>query len=418
MDENLQSKRAVPEIAPSILTSGMQESFSEIGYINSIMNSDDHLYGNTVKEIAQSLHTQVYLERDFIDIEDINDAGLFIDEYSDRSTYLLSENDNRRSACRYIRADKKNGIMSLPTAQRFSVDPEIIKQAAGVHRLSDLRHSEVIEVSGLASIRLSDDSERGAGRAGELDATRLLYASIIRRSLDDGHKLWLLNIDRALLRSLEMLIGKDQVHTLGEAVEYMGPATIPVAINPQDVVRAAFADKSSFGDMKQQYLLETLPGVSDRYLADDVKQMLSENGIPYESESRLRRLFRNRRALAYAAIIGYSSARALPVGAVEEFEGSAPLLWAIDIGTAVPYTWGLLEAVSAKTPLRRAVGATVASGSFVAPYAYFWSEGNDYPPHVNIAVGGLIGAATLLEAGKVRKDRKIAKALGTHDTLE
>ncbi|MNT70343.1 hypothetical protein D3C72_2087180 [compost metagenome] len=59
----------------------------------------------------------------------------------------------------------------------------------------------------------------------------------------------------------------------------------------------------------------------------------------------------------------------------------------------------------------------MASGSFVAPYAYFWSEGNDYPPHVNIAVGGLIGTATLLEAGKVRKDRKIAKALGAHDML-
>jgi hypothetical protein len=201
------------------------------------------------------------------------------------------------------------------------------------------------------------------------------------------------------------------VNRLGESRQYIGPATVPVAINPQEVVRAAFTDTSDFGEVKRQYLLESLPGVSGRHLPTDIKDMLTAHDIPYDEDSRMRRLIHNRRALAYAAILGYSSARALPVGAIDEFQGSVPLLWAIDVGTAVPYTWGLIETVAAKAPIRRAVGASVAGGSFIAPYAYFWAEGQEYPPYVNAVVGGLIGTATLLEAAKVRKDRRIAREL-------
>lgn len=401
------------EMAPSVMESKV-EHIPDVATTIAVMTSRDDVYGDEVREIAQALHTQVYLEKGFIDETDIGPQGIFADKYSSRSTYLLSENEYRRSACRYIRANKKDTILSLPTAEHFSIDPEVIKQVAGINRLSDLKHHEVIEVSGLASIQLDSTIKKNGSRE-ELDATRLLYASIIRHSLDEGHKLWLLNIDNRLLRSLEILIGKEQVHRLGESHEYMGPPTVPVAINPQEVVRAAFADESDFGDMKRQYLLESLPGVCSKHLPKDIKEMLTEHNIPYEEETQLKRLLMNRRALAYAAIIGYSSARALPVSGVEEFQGSVPLLWAIDVGTAVPYTWGLIETVAGKTPVRKAVGATIAGGSFVAPYAYFWAEGQDYPPYVNAIVGGLVGMATLLEVSKARKDRKIARRLRAPD---
>lgn len=376
---------------------------------HTVMSSSDPVYGSEIREAAQALHTQVYLEKDFIDFDAISKEGLYIDEYSDRSVYLLSENDRRQSACRYIYADKRDGIMSLPTAQYFSVNPDTIKQVAGVARLSDLKSKDVIEVSALASIRLDTESRQSG--SSELDATRLLYATILRHSLDAGHRLWLLNIDPPLVKALRILIGSDNVHELGEKQAYMGSPTVPVAINPQDVVQAALTDESEFGEMKRQYLLETLPGVRGTHLRKDVKQALSEHEIPYEEESRLKRVMKNRRALAYTAIMGYSSARALPVGAVEEFEGSVPLLWAIDVGTAVPYTWGLIETVTGKSPARRLAGATVAGGSFVAPYAYFWAEGNDYPWHVNAVVGGLIGTAALLEGAKMRKDYLLAEKL-------
>lgn len=375
-----------------------------------ILSSTGSFNGPEVRHLAQQIHTQVYLESKFITQDELNEDGIFTDEYSSRSDYLVSNKDNRRSACRYIHADKKAGILSLPTAQHFAVDPEIIKDTAGVHRLSDLKSREVIEVSGLASVRLSTGSESSV-RSSKLDATRLLYASILRHSLDEGHKLWLLNTDKHLLRSLELLIGKEQVHRLGEPAEYMGPPTIPVAINPQAVVTAAFEDKSDFGIMKQQYLREQLPGVKAKYLTKATRSALRENEIEVKEDGKLSRTLTNRKALAYAAIIGYSSLRALPVAGVEEFEGSVPLLWGIDVGTAVPYTWGLIETVSAKKTLRRAVGGTVAAGSFIAPYAYFWSEGQDYPAYVNVVAGGLIGLATTLELSKVRKDHYIAASL-------
>ena len=399
------------EIAPSILEHGDDVWVSPVGPSVMVMTSRDARFGKTVRESAQALHTQVYLEKDFITNDDLDrSTGLFLDKYSDRSTYLLSEGEFRRSACRYIHADKKDGIMSLPTAEHFSLDPNVIRDVAGVHRLSDLKYRDVIEVSGLASVRL-DAAELGSGRREELDVTRLLYASILRHSLDEGHKLWLLNIDEKLLRSLEILIGKDQVHRAGEPLEYMGPSTVPVAINPQEVVRAAFADTSGFGEMKRQYLLESLPGVHGTHIPKDIKTMLTEHNIPFEEDSRLKRFLTNRRALAYTAIVGYSSGRGVIVGNVEQFEGSVPLFWAIDVGTAVPYTWGLIEAASGKNAARKAIGATVAGGSFIAPYAYFWAEGQDYPPYVNAAVGGMIGAATLLEVSKIRKDHRISQAL-------
>jgi hypothetical protein len=410
MEEYSGIDKAEIDIAPSIAEQEMPVFHDEVA-IATVLSSRDAIYGEQVREIAQALHTQVYLDKDFITEADINDQGIFIDKYSHRSTYLLSEGEHRRSACRYIHANKKDGILSLPTAENFSLDPDIIKKVAEVNRLSDLKPNDVIEVSGLTSIQLLDPSFRRHGRREELDATRLLYASIIRHSLDEGHKLWLLNIDERLLRSLEILIGREQVNRLGESRQYIGPATVPVAINPQEVVRAAFTDTSDFGEVKRQYLLESLPGVSGRHLPTDIKDMLTAHDIPYDEDSRMRRLIHNRRALAYAAILGYSSARALPVGAIDEFQGSVPLLWAIDVGTAVPYTWGLIETVAAKAPIRRAVGASVAGGSFIAPYAYFWAEGQEYPPYVNAVVGGLIGTATLLEAAKVRKDRRIAREL-------
>lgn len=335
MEEYKEATDTGLEMAPSILEP-KELWVAPAGPAINVLTSRDKRFGDDVKEVAQALHTQVYLEKDFISEADLDESsGLFIDKYSSRSTYLLSEGGARRSACRYIHADKKDGIMSLPTAEHFSLDPKVIRDVAGVPRLSDLRHKDVIEVSGLASIQLDADAAPG-GRREELDVTRLLYASIIRHSLDEGHKLWLLNIDEKLLRSLEILIGRDQVHRAGEAHQYMGPSTVPVAINPQEVVRAAFADKTDFGHMKRQYLLESLPGVKSKHLPKDIKEILTDHNIPYDEDSKLRHLLTNRRAMAYAAIIGYSSARALPAGAVEEFEGSVPVLWTIDVATAVP----------------------------------------------------------------------------------
>jgi hypothetical protein len=58
-----------------------------------------------------------------------------------------------------------------------------------------------------------------------------------------------------------------------------------------------------------------------------------------------------------------------------------------------------------RTLKERAIGAALAGPSFIAPYAYYYAEGKDYPASVNIVAGTL---ATLGLAAEVMR-RKSAK---------
>lgn len=380
-----------------------------------VISSLDIGHGETIKNKSQELHTKVYIEKGYVSLDQLDKNGIFTDEYDDRSVYFFAENSLRDSTCRYITASKKDGIMSLPTAKYFAVDPNVIRHAAGVDRLSSIAAKDVIEVSALASLQ---HGELKQGRRAELDATRLLYARILRDSLDKGHKLWLLNTHEELVRYLEVLLGKEQIHRLGEAKEYMGSPTVPVAINPQKVVETALKDESSLGEMKREYLHETLQGVSDTYLNKDMLALLESQDIEYERSSPAKRFLRHKRALAYVAIAGYTAARAVPVAHVEGFEGNAGIFFAIDFATSFPYTWGLVEVATAKKPIRRLAGGAVAAGSFAAPYIYFWAEGNGYPAWVNGVVGGIVGVAGLAAVNGIRKDKILEKKLLKIDAFD
>jgi len=405
------ARENVPRRLPDISEVSSVDSFEELYPIPQLMSSNDkHFteYASATKVAAKELHTRVYLEKGFITPDDLNSDGVFTDEYSERAVYIIAHSKNRRSACRYFPASRKDGLMSLPTPKHFSLDPETIKETAGVRRLTDIKANEVIEVSGLVSVKEGDDLPDDRG---ELNATRLVYAQILRESLDAGHKLWLLNTHESLVRSLKMLVGREQVNVLGEVRDYMGSPTVPVAINPQEVVRAALEDQGRLGDMKREYLKETLKGVSDRHLPDDILALLDKNDIAYEKSSNLQRLLRNRKALAMAALSGYALARAVPVANVDEFHGSAAIFAGIDLATVPPYAWGLAETVAGKTIIKRSLGAVAAAGSFAAPYAYFWAEGHDYPAYVNFVVGGIVTAAAGLEARKYKKEEALKKHL-------
>lgn len=407
-------KEPIFEKLPDISQESSIDTFAQLDYAMPprLMSSNDKGLTERVKRAAQELHTKVYLEKGFITGEDLDEDGLFVDEYSDRSVHILAHSSKRRTACRYIQATRREGIMSLPTAKHFSIDPEVIKKVASVRRLTDLKSKEVIEVSGLVSVQ--EDAE-GESPRDELNATRLLYAQILRESLDAGHKLWLLNTHKELIRSLRILVGHEQVHELGEIKEYMGSPTVPVAINPQEVVRAVLEAEGRLGDMKREYLKETLEGVSDKHLSDDILQLLDKHGITYEKSSTLQRILRNRKAMAMTALTGYALARAVPVANVEGFEGSAAAFAAIDIATVPPYAWGLTEMVTGRSLGRRATAASVAAGSFAAPYVYFWAEGHNYPPYVNAVVGGIIGSAVAMEGRRMRKDSILGKQLENED---
>ncbi|HMS93408.1 MAG TPA: hypothetical protein PKD28_03400 [Candidatus Saccharibacteria bacterium] len=367
---------------------------------------------------AQEIHTRVYLEKGFIDEGQLNEDGLFVDGYAGRSAYFFHEGLHREVGARLISATKKDKLLSLPTAKLFAVDPDQLAAAAGVHRVSDLGTNDVVEVSGLAA-RIKDVAVQDSD-TDELDPVSVLYAKMIRHSIEEGHKLWLLNADPLLLRDMKHRLGHEQVIEVGERQQYMGPPTKPAAINPSKVVEAVLTGDD---EQNKQFIGAAFHNVDLTNASKTVRQLVKDSGISYTEGSRAKKVLTDPRTAAYSVILGYSAARALPVTALDEFEGSVPALWAIDVGTAIPYTWGVIETFSSNTPLSRKVGraaakgigATVAASTFVAPYAYFYANGREYPAYVNAVIAGFVGIAGVSEVMKHRKETRIRAALQETD---
>ena len=123
------------------------------------------------------------------------------------------------------------------------------------------------------------------------------------------------------------------------------------------------------------------------------------------------RLLYNPKVLAYLVVMVYSSLRALPVVFVPGFHGNVWVLWGIDIITAIPYTWGIVEMITGRSFGRRMLGLLITLVTFVSPYVYFWANGRDYPVWVTIFVIALIVAACAVEYVRWLRDRAISAIL-------
>lgn len=360
--------------------------------------SSDPEFGDAIGEVAQALHTEKYLRVSYIKPEDLDENGLYTD-YAGRSTYYYTKVAERAATVRQIGCDKKEGISSLPTLHNFAIDPEALKGAAGVDKLVDIKPRETVEISALAS-----NGPNGITDA-DLNTVHLLYARMLRDSLENGHKYWVLNTYPALAKRLKLLIGEDQLHTIGESREYMGSETTPYLIKPQEVVRRLLGSDDSRFDYHKAYLREVFAGIQDHKIPKDIKELFETNEIDSVSAAWLKRLVTNKHFLIGSFLAAYCSARALPVGGIDEFEGSAAVFWGIDIGTAYPYAHGLYTMHTAKSLGGRALGATEATGSFAAPYVYLYMEGNDYPPYVHAAIGAFAAYTVAKETISSRRRR-------------
>ena len=106
-----------------------------------------------------------------------------------------------------------------------------------------------------------------------------------------------------------------------------------------------------------------------------------------------------------------SMARAVPVMYVPHFRGDWRILWAIDMITAIPYTWGLIEMVAGQKLWHRIVGAATAAVTFLAPYVYFLMYGRHAPPGVWTAIACIFFGGIFLEVFRYRRDRAVKKGL-------
>jgi len=377
-----------------------QESFI---FEQGVYSSNDPILGEAVRSKAQEVHTARFLKEEFI-TEDELERGVYT-EYASRSTYFLAINGDKDTAVRQIACDKKGGLLSLPTPQNFSLDVSVVKEAAGVGRLADIKPSEIVEISGLASM----DKEGASVKESDGVPVLLLYSRMLREALEKGQKHWILNTVPGVATRLKRVIGSEQIHRIGEKQYYMGSETTPYLINPQDVVRTIMSSEDEKLDWRKDFLREIFKGVDNKAIPKDIRTLFAENNVETTSSSRLKEIVKNPKFIATAGLAAYCAARALPAANIEEFDGSVAALWGIDFATIYPYVHGIEQMYKAQSVGKRVLGMAEATSAFSAPYVYLYMEGNDYPSYVNMVVGGLITAGVAKEVyNRISKKRREA----------
>lgn len=272
--------------------------------------------------------------------------------------------------------------LELAALRDAEIDYEAVLRTARVHQLAELGRREVREVS-VADL---------------IDPDQLLEH--LRDSIEDRCILWVCVVtsdeERAAID--EALPGL--VRVLGRHCE--GGAVI--GLHTASIARSVIVEHPE--------RLDVFTGIDTAYLPRDIVRSLMKAKVSLTHTSALMRLAREPKSWVYLMIFIYSSLRALPVMFVPQFHGSLLWLWVIDIGTAVPYTWGLLAMFTAAVPWVRLAGMVTTVVTFIAPYVYFWVHGDHYPPYITVVIVGMIVASVAVEVWRFTQERRLQRSYG------
>ena len=310
------------------------------------------------------------------------------------------------------RALTARSVLDQPLARRYRIDAARIRELAGVTRCGDLGVRRVLELPALADLatttapqlRLPDGAGWRLGQA-------------LGHALEQGVRLWLCEVDRDAPERISAVLGEGLVHVVSFELWPDGgigsdgadgpDGTAVIAVSPLALV-LSLAERS---EASREYLRAVLEGVDTLRCPHRAIAALRAAGVAVMERPATVRLARNPVALAYVVVFIYSSLRALPVAFVPGFRGQWWVLWLIDILTAIPYTWGIVEMVAGRRLRWRLVGLATTLLTFLAPYVYFWIHGRDSPPGVLAIVAAMIVGSAGLEAVRWWRDRVIVRGL-------
>lgn len=294
-------------------------------------------------------------------------------------------------------------LLDVTQLQGRRIDPDAVLAVSGATRLGDLRPGDVEPLPWSPDIAEAVDGSTDHVRRG-----RVALAAALRRALERRTRLWTAVVEQEQLDQLEHLVGGEEMRVIGP----VGPdGEVPVAVSPR-----ALAENWAVRDEAHRTILrENLRGVDGLHLPIRLLATLRGAGVHIRERSTALRILRNPTVLAYAVVLLYSALRALPVTFVPGFHGNIAILWAIDLITAIPYTWGIIAMVAGRTLLSRGLGLLVAVVTFTSPYIYFWTHGKGYPWYVDVVVIGMIVAAVGLEAVRWARDVTVADGLRDGD---
>lgn len=309
-------------------------------------------------------------------------------------------------------------ILDLPFTHAFALDPQAVIDISGVARLSELNAKNVVTIDSLRSLAHTNTQDFYA-----IDDAAEALGTALRMAISSRQLLWFSSLPHSDVGKVQNILGGDIVHVVGPelavdklddstlelptALKQRGEPLVPIAISPSELVQAW-----AHGTLEQQKLLAyLLEGTNTLVMQQKDLQALRNVGTKLIERNPVWRLLYNPKVLAYLVVMVYSSLRALPVVFVPGFHGNVWVLWSIDIITAIPYTWGIVEMITGRSFGRRMLGLLITIVTFVSPYVYFWANGRDYPMWVTIFVIALIVAACAVEYVRWLRDRAISAIL-------
>lgn len=287
-----------------------------------------------------------------------------------------------------------NLSVDISFGEDLVLDPDVVGKVAGVDRLGDLRDRHVRELSSFGNLH-------------ERDQRRYLMA-VLRDSIRKRERLWLIPLTDERLEEWKQWLPADIFYVLGPKQRYEDEEVTPIGLTPIGVAEA-LVDRGQSDDLA--FLRKALRDVDGLAVPTRLYRKLIIAGVCLRARSRFTRWITDPRVLAYIVVFIYSSLRALPVMFVRQFHGSIWVLWAIDLITAIPYTWGVLAMVTAAKFKTRVIGLVVTVVTFMLPYVYFGWHGRHYPPHIIFIIVALILGTFVLEATKIWWDRRVRKSL-------
>lgn len=285
---------------------------------------------------------------------------------------------------------------------KYPIDYQKFQRLCRAHRLGEIHGGQVFRATFFERIGARTLEGLVSGPYGNIFLTELT------NSLNNGCLLWIFHTDDAGFERLCGIFGTEHVHLIERFEGALSQLdTHPYAVQPETLARILLDRFDDLNENSQKRVKRALTGIDTIYLDQSFVDLLEEDGIPYTFRSKLQRFIMNPRVIAYIVVFVYSALRVLPVHFVEEFHGELWKLWTIDMVTAIPYTWGVLAMVTARTKLMRWLGLIVTVVTFVSPYIYFWSTGDEYPLYVNFIVLALIATGILFEGFKYIQEQRL-----------
>jgi len=286
-------------------------------------------------------------------------------------------------------------ILDIEIARSYQWDAATIIKVSGVDRAGDLTTRIVENPGALADIAAEGFSPHSA--AGHA-LSHELHDAIQRRV-----RLWIAEIPTEQLPRLHEAMGEGVIHEAGQPRD----GYTPVALSPLDLL-----ERWATGtDEQREFMRVAMAGLDTLTTSSHATHASRAVGASIIERSAFLRLCRNPKFIAYVVVLVYSMARAVPVMYVPHFRGDWRILWAIDMITAIPYTWGLIEMVAGQKLWHRIVGAATAAVTFIAPYVYFLMYGRPAPPPAWPAIACIFFGGIFLEVFRYQRDRAVKKGL-------